>query len=849
MIDLRSWLRVALIDLKFDFRKFAVLLVCLALGVATIAAVGSIGASLGDAIGRNARSLLGGDLEASIGYREATPQELSLFSSLGKVTEVIEITSRATIGDKSALISVRAVDAAYPLVGAVDVAPASGGPQSLASLLAPENGVFGAVADPLLFDRLGVKPGATVRIGNQNFALRGTLEALPDQAARGFAISATVLVSTASLPSTGVLQPGVLARYRYKIDLGDHSYDEAAAAIRKQFGDVGWQVRSPREVTANLTRYLDIFDRFLVLVGLSSLLVGGIGVSNAASAYVGDRERSIATFRSLGATSARMIVHFLVQIMLLGAVGTVIGLLLGAGSTLAVLPVLGGYLSIDLPPALHPAPLVVAAAFGMLIAFVFAYLPLLRAARLRPATLFRAAGGLAAAPLGVRALLRPGTGGMLVIGLAAILGLALLVAHDWQLVLWYLGGAAGAFLLLRLAAWLIQLVVRRLPALPSLAVRMAFRNIYRPGAPTPAVMLSLGLGLALMLGLALVEQSVRGQLNGQLSMHAPSFVLINVDKPTVSALQDFAKTDRGVATLDFTPSLRGIITKLNGKPVADLTGLDPSAVRLLGGDQPLSWRDDLPPGDKLLEGKWWAPGYKGPPLLSLDDDFARPLHLKVGDSMEISISGRPITATIANIRRVDWQNASLSFDILFSPGLIEAAPATYLGSLKAKPGDERLIEASLVKSFPTLGFIPVGDVLAQISTVVGSLANAVAIVGGVAIVSGMFVLAGALAAGRKQREADAVVAKVLGATRWEIAAAYLAEYGLLGLLATLVAAGLGSLGAWAIVTRVLELEFSFDPALLVEVAFGAMLATILTGLATTWSALSSRPAAFLRAEE
>jgi putative ABC transport system permease protein len=437
----------------------------------------------------------------------------------------------------------------------------------------------------------------------------------------------------------------------------------------------------------------------------------------------------------------------------------------------------------------------------------------------------------------------------LLLGVAAVLGLALLTTGQPMLVLWYGVGAIVAFLLLRLASLLLQVVLRRLPASRALIGRLALRNIHRPGAPTPTVILSLGLGLTLMLSIALVQSSVRGQLNGQLTADAPSFVLMNVDKTTAPQIAAFAKGEPKVASLTFTPFLRGIVTRLNGTRVSDLKDLDAASLRKLGGDQSLSWRADLPPGDTVLEGKWWDPGYKGAPLVSLDEDFARPLKLKVGDSMEIAISGRPIAVTIANIRRVDWQNASLSFEILFSPGMIEAAPSTFMGALKAVPGGEPAVQAALVTTFPSLGFIQVSDVLTQISTVVGALANAVTIVGGVALLSGVFVLAGALAAGRRQREADAIVAKVLGATRREIALAYLIEYGLLGLLATLVAAGLGALGGWAVVTRLMQLSFSFDVPLIAEVAVGAMAATVLTGLVTTWSALTSKPAAFLRAEE
>jgi putative ABC transport system permease protein len=533
--------------------------------------------------------------------------------------------------------------------------------------------------------------------------------------------------------------------------------------------------------------------------------------------------------------------------MLLGLVGTVLGVLVGAISTLLLLPVLAGYLGIDLPPGLYPAPLAVAAVFGLVIAFVFAYLPLLGATRLQPASLFRATGG--ATGFGWRELLRPATGAPFAAGIALLIGLALFATRDPGLVLWYALGAVGAFLVLRGVAFVLRLALRHLPAAPRLVPRLALRNIHRPGAPTATVIVSLGLGLTLMLAIALIQSNVRGRLDGEISQSAPSFVLVNMDRPTADAVTAFAGNTPQVTSFELAPFLRGIVSRVNGTPVADLKDLDAAGQRLIGGDHSISWRADLPPGDRVLDGKWWDATYKGPPLLSLDEDFARPLHLKVADKLEIAISGRPVTATIANIRYVNWQNASISFAILFSPGLIEGAPATFIGALKAPPANVRAVEQKLVAGFPTLGFIPMADALAQISSVVGALANAVAIVGGVAVLSGVFVLAGALAAGRRQREADAIVAKVLGATRGQLTSAFALEYGLLGLLAMLVSAGLGAIAAWAITTRVLMLDFVLDPLLTAGVALATIAVTMLVGLAITWSALTSRPAAFLRAEE
>jgi putative ABC transport system permease protein len=553
--------------------------------------------------------------------------------------------------------------------------------------------------------------------------------------------------------------------------------------------------------------------------------------------------------RSLGATGRRLTVHFLTQIMVLGLIGTVGGIVLGAISTLAVLPVLGSYLSISLPPAVFPLPLLTAAAFGLVIAFVFAYLPLVAASRLKPATLFRAVGGTGGERLRVRALLRPSVGAPLLFGILVLIGLALAVTDEPVLVFWYGVAAVASFLVLRTVAWLLQRTVSLLPQTKAMTTRMALRNIYRPGSPTPTVVLSLGLGLTLMVSIALIEANVRDQLQGEVASTAPSFVLMNLSKAALPPLSAFASADHRVTSLIYTPLLRGIIGKLNGTKVSDLKDLDADQQRQLGGDQSLTWGAELPKGAVVLDGKWWDPGYKGPPLVSLDKDFARSLQLKVGDTLEVAISGRPIAATVANLREDDRKSGAITFDIMFSPGLIEGAPSTFMGALKTDPADEAGIETTLVKDFPTLDFVPVSEALAQVSTVIGSLANAVSIVGAVALLSGVFVLAGALAAGRRQREADAIVTKVLGATRRQIAAAFLIEYGLLGLLATIAAAGLGSLAAWAVASSVIDVPFSLDLPLIVEVALGAVVVTIVTGLLTTWSALTARPAAFLRASE
>jgi len=847
MNHLGGWLRVALIDLRGDLRRFGVLLACLALGVATIAIVGSVGAALQSALARDARVVLGGDLEAQLSYRVATPEERTVLGGLGRVAEVIEVNGRANAETDSSFVSLRAVDQNYPLLGSVTY-DAGGADLALPELLAGRDGTYGAVVDPLLLDRLGLELGDTVTIGPTRFELRATLQSLPDEVTQGFQLGVPVLLSLEGLEATAILEPGVLARYRYKILLEEPDFVAASATIKTAFPDAGWQIRSPKDATDDLARGFDVFSRFLIIVGLSSLLVGGVGVANAVTAYITERQRSIATMRSLGATNARIMAHFLTQVMILVLCGVALGLMLGAAMTLVALPVIGGMLSISLPPSVDLVSLLVAAGFGLLTGFAFAFLPLARAGTIRPALLFRSAGTAIEGGLAWRDMLRPWLFLPLLASVAAMLGLAVLTTGRPILVFWYATGAIAAFVILRLAAFALQRLLRLVPPLPDAGLRNALKSIHRPGAPAPTVILSLGLGLALLLLIALVDNNLRTQLDGEGVRDAPSFVFMDLFEDEVAELEAFTEAEPLAESFASNAMLRGAITAINGSPPSELGSLPESVAWVFQNETPLTWSPDLPVRSEVVAGQWWAPDYNGSPLVSVFKELREPLGLELGDTITFAIFGEPVVATIASFRDFTWRSGGINFTFVLSPGAIEDFPMSYLGMLKAAPGAETALQTMLVERFPEMIFLPVGDAIAVISQILDTLTNAVAIVGGLAVLSGLFVLAGALAAGRQQREADAVVMKVLGATRGDVIRAYLIEYGLLGALSALLATLLGGFGAWAFVTQVLEISFGLNASLVLLVVTGAVALTILTGTLITWSALSSKPAQFLRTE-
>lgn len=845
---LKGWLRVALRDLRGDLRRFTILLACLALGVGTITLVGSVGAALQSALLRDARTLLGGDLEASLTYRAATPEERTFFAGLGKLGEVVEMQGRADAEGGNSFLAIRAVDTNYPLVGTVTVDDSD---QPLADLLAERDGRYGLVADALLFDRLGLKVGDPVTIGQAQFTLTGIIGTVPDQVTAGLQLGLPAFMSVDALNATGIIEPGVIGTWRYKLLLNPgESFDATASAIRTLFPQAGWKIASPEEATEDLSRFFDIFSRFLTIVGLSSLLVGGVGVSNAIAAYVTERQRSIATMKALGATGPRVLMHFLTQVLILTAVGILLGLLLGTVLTAILLPILGGLLGLTLPPVIDIKTLLTAAGFGLLTGFAFGYLPLVRAEKLRPALLFRSAGSAVEGGLGWRDLIQPGLWLPLLVATALIYALAAVTTNRPLLVLWYALGVIAAFLVLRAAAWLLQAGLRRLPPLPDAALRNAVKSIHRPGAPAPVVILSLGLGLALLLLIALVDGSLRHQLDRESIPNAPSFVFMDLFEDEAQSIQDFADASDGkVADFTALPLVTGAIEAINGTPVAELHRTPPPEFGfVLEGEIPLTTSELLPPESTITEGAWWPPNMISTPEVSVFQRLKEPLGLKLGDVLTFRIFGEPVDVKISSFRDYAWRSGSVNFGFVLSPNALADYPVTYLGLLKAAPGSERDLQQQLVAEFPDLLFLPIGEALDTFAAILGNVTTAVEVIGGLAVASGVLVLAGAMAAGRRQRESDAVVMKVLGATRGDIIRSYLIEYGVLGLLAAVLATILGLVGTWGFVEFVLEIDFWADPMIIAVVIAATVALAIIVGMATTWSALSTRPARFLREE-
>ncbi|MEE4012972.1 ABC transporter permease [Roseibium sp. FZY0029] len=843
---LRLAARFAFRELRGGLKGFYIFIACIALGVAAIAGVTSVSRALTEGISREGQTILGGDLDFSLIHREADADQLAYLNSLGEVSRVATMRAmarRPETGDQ-ALVELKAIDDPYPLYGTFELA--SG--EALETALARKDGTWGAVADPSLLARLGASVGDTLSLGRATIRIAGTIANEPDKLSGGMEFGPRLLIFDAALPETGLIQPGSLVRWHYRVRMDPapnlETMEEIVEEAKAAQPDAGWRIRSRANASPGLQRSIDRFAQFLTLVGLTALVVGGVGVANAIRAYLETKREVIASLKCLGSTGGFVFKIYLVQMLVLALLGIAVGLALGALIPFAAAAALAPVLPVKLAASIYPAELALGLVYGLLTALAFAIWPLGRAHDVPPTALFRdiVTGG---AKLPRKRYLV--ATGVTVLALAAI---AILLAHDQRMAGIYIAASAAAFMLLVLVARGIMAVARRLPSVRSTELRLAIANIHRPGALTPSVVLSLGLGLSLLVALALIDGNLRRELTATIADKAPSFFFIDIQSHERDAFEALLKTEAPAANLQSVPMLRGRIVSLNGIAADKFVPAQEGSGWVLRGDRGITYDANLPKNSKLEQGAWWPEDYSGIPLVSFDSEAATDLGLKIGDQITVNVLGREITAEIANTRTVEWQSLAINFVMVFSPNTFAGAPHAHLMTLGWDNDVPEEKELGLLKTvsnaFPTVTAIRVKDAISQVNDLVAQLAWAIRGASSITLIASVLVLAGALAAGHRSRIYDAVILKTIGATRARLIFAYALEYAILGLATAVFALLAGGVAAWYVITQIMDGSFVMMPVTAAGAALVALVLTVGFGLIGTWRVLGEKPAPVLR---
>lgn len=840
----RTIVAIGLRELRGGLGGFKIFIACLALGVMVIAAVGALADGLRAGFARQGEVILGGDLALQRMHQRASDGERLVLARRGTVSETatMRTMARRLDGSDQALIELKAIDGLYPLSGQVVLE----GDGDFKTGLRDR----GAVADGLLLERLGLKAGDSFRIGEAEIKIGGVLKSEPDGIADRLTYGPRVFVSLETLEATGLVKPGTLVRWRYAVKRStpNESIDElkaVRAAVNADLPEAGFTSRDRFDPSPQATRALDRLRQFLILIGLASLLIGGVGIANSVATFVEKRVKVIAIMRSVGARGSQIFGVFLVQILAMSAIGIAIGLALGMAVPGVIEYLYRDALPIQAEFAVTPRTLGMAALYGFLVSLMFALWPLGRTENVRASALFRDAV-VARQGWPRREILA-----FLAVLVVALFVLALATSDPKVLVFYVAGGLAVTLIVFYFVGGLVSRLAHRVPRIAQPAISLAVRNIGAPDGLTRSVVLSLGTGLSLLVAVSLANAALVDELQGRLPEDSPDYFLLDVPKQDFALLSKTITTQVAGAKADAAPMLRGRIVKLKGQSVEDLKP-PADAQWVLNGDRGLSYTAEVPDGSKVVAGDWWGADYNGPPLVSFDQELASKLGLGVGDSVTVNVLGRNIEATIANLREIKWETIAINFVMVFSPNTLKAAPHNFLATIRLPEGTARADEVRLVralgKDFPSVSAIRVRDALDQFNTVFKKVMTAVQVAGGVTLLAGALVLAGAMATAQRRRIIEAVILRTIGARRQQILAAHAVEYTFLAVIAALVAVIVGTLVGAVAVTQVMDLSFVFSgKSVLFSLGAAVGLVTALGGIGT-WAVLRARPVPYLRSE-
>ena len=797
----KAW-RIARRDLNARFRGLRLLLVCIFLGTAALAAIGTLTTAISRELESSGQELLGGDLEVEVWQRTLRPEEVKALSAYGTISSGYRMQAMASTPEAAAPIELKAVDAKWPMFGQLVLADGR-------SVGAP-TGKEAWIAETAL-ERLGIKVGDSFKVGTVTLRAAGVIKDEPDRLSEGFQLGPTIIVAEGVPAEAGLIAPGALYQSKHRIAFADPSRDPEAVeeALTKAFPTAGFDIRTRDRASPGADRFVRQMSDFLTLVGLAALVIAGIGIAGGVSSYLDQRRAGIATLKVLGATSGDIVRIYAMQIGVASLAGSALGLAAGVLVTPLLASALQGLLPVESGFIIAPGALLLAASYGLLVAFAFAAAPLLRARTFPAMALMRS--GIVPLARDKRALAATG------LGLAAICALALLTTAQPMLSGGFLIGAGLALGLLAGLGWAIQTLARRLPRPRNPLLRSAIANIHRPGAPTGALVTALGFGLAAFVLLAAVQSAIDGNIRQRVPMEAPDYFVLDVPPAKEPRFFQLIQAEFPKAGIRTVPTMRGAVLAYGPKDkmvrVADLEEI-PEGAWALRGERGLTYADTLPQGNRVVAGEWWSPFHDGEPLVSVDARFAEAVGLKVGDYLTIGILGVERTARVANLREIDWESMGFNFALVFSRNAIADAPHNLSATIDLPDGSDaaargRLLRG-LVKEMPSASVIEVGGILVEARKLLEQVSLATLAAAGVTVLAGLAVLMGAIAAARAARTYDTVMLRVLGASRRQILLLQLAEYGLLAGVLALVALGLGGGLAWVVITQLFEFDWLPD---------------------------------------
>jgi len=836
-------LRIALRELTGSLKEFWLFLACLALGTAAIAAAGSVTEVFTRGLDRESRMLLGGDAQFIASQRRAFDDERAFLQRFGRLAETVELDVMGEANGIRKEVDVRAVDAAFPLLGEAHL---SAGEPDLQQALARQKGDWGAAVSQSFLDGFDVDIGDTVAIGPVRAIIRSRIDKLPDRLGTFGSFGPEALVHIDSLDEAQRLTAGQLFRSSLLLDLRPGvDFASLKSRFEARFGDAALRVQAPDEAVDGLQNLLSLLNSFLAVIGIAALVAGGIGVAQATSSFLETRRESIAALKALGAESATIRNAYLFQLGALSVMGSCLGVILGGAAPYLLAAIAGARIPLPQALALYPAPLIKAAILGLLTAAIFALPAIGRARATQPSRLFRAQSETQRTPVP-----RPERV-WATISAVLLAAVATLTSQRPLLTMLLLMGAIGAWALFLAAAFAVRLAATRGAQKARGLWRLALSNIGGPGSLATSIVPALGLGLTLLTLVVSVQSNLLRQISETAPAGAPSLIFTQIPGDKVDRFDQILR-QAGIDTQDTdqfrrAPFVLARLVALNGEPVVEQDVAE-SERWVVSAETRLTYLNQPPPETALTKGAWWPPDYSGPLLASVEADVARGLGVDVGDDLGFRVFGREVSARVASLRVVEWGTFGIGSNTAFilSPGVLEAARPYHVAIAKTDPARETAIINALGTALPGVVVFQTRPALETAARLFGQIAVAVNAAAGVVTVAGLLVLAGTFAVMARKRRTEAALLKTFGATRFQVLGLYAGEFAIAGGAASLLGVILGIGAAYPIVLGVFEAQWTMPVGAAGTVLGAAVLVLALGGLGVGAATLARSPAAVLR---
>ena len=832
-------------EIRSSWRRLLFFFLCIALGVGSVVALRSLIQNLTQAVGTDARALMTADIEVS-STSDFSPSDLLKIETVVDESgiadgrnEAITTTSMARPSDPSnenvRMVELKGIEPPFPLVG--DFRLEDDRPFDFSLL---ENG--GAVVAKILLEDLNVKIGDKISIGEGEFQIRAAFDQEPGGTS-GFRIGARVFVEKKAFDGAGITQNASRVRRRLLYRTTENP-TELVKKLRDELRGTTITVQSYRETQERLGEQFTRTENYLALTGLLILVLGGVGVWNVARAFVEQKRKTVAVLKCLGAGGKRIITVYLLQILTLGLIGSLFGVLLAQGALWLVRSSFAEDLPENMIYTVGLSTALQGVLLGVLISLLFSALPLLQIRNIKPSLLLRDENNTSMRRLDLTKWL---FGAASIFGL---LGLAVWQAGSLIVGAFFLAGLALTSAVLYLAAVVLTRLLRRIKHLGSFSVTQAVNSLYRPGNQTRIILLAVGLGAFVVLAVQSMQTNLVREFDFTRNQRLPSLFFVDIQKSQIENLAALIEQRVGEKP-EATPTIRARISFVNGK------GFDFGNPEVrqqqgqIGREFAVTYRSTLDANESVISGSWWSSGGSGDvPEVSVEDEMADRLKVGVGDSITFNISGRDLTARVANIRDIDLRNTRTAFVFVFRPGALEKAPQTFAATLisRVPPTERQRLQREVLNTYPNVQIFDVADIVATVQKLINNFVLAISFVGSFVILSGILILIGSIALTKSQRIYENAILKTLGARRLTLATILFAEYGILGLLSGLIGAVFAALLSFAVSRFVLNIDWQFTPYLTITGIVVTAALVMIVGAVASFDVLFRKPLGILRSQ-